>query len=519
LINTSLCRQIRYAFAGALAATGFAPINLFPAFVLAVAWLFVQTHKNERCRPLDVFVFFLFMHMCGLYWLVYPLTINIKIHGWLIPLALFFVPAYLSVQLLVAWYLAKKIAGGMLENILLWPSLCCMAMYLYGHFAFGFPWLLPAYIWGQHEIFLQTISIYGVYGLSLVTMIISCLGGASYVFYKKNYRPGAVATMAAAVVLGIFLTLFGIFRTDGAKTSSSGCRARIVQCNLSQAEKNNSLLSHKNLHEHLKYSYDNSDLDFIVWPEASFPYLYHEKLEWFHDVCRGFLKNGACLVAGAIREDSATSKIYNSIVAIDHLGKNVLNYDKTHLVPFGEYVPFRAFIPSAFQSIASSIGDFDVGESPRVLTINGLKFALSICYEAAFSENFLAKNGDWQQLDALINVTNDAWFGPTSQPYQHLQIVRCRSIETGLPLIRCTNYGISAVFDPYGREICRIDINTSGAADFFIPKKNVTPPPYRQYGDTIFWIMILLLLLISSTSAIKSALQKVQKWIVARKAC
>ncbi|MDR3151417.1 MAG: hypothetical protein LBT67_01020, partial [Holosporaceae bacterium] len=322
---------MRYAFAGALAASGFAPLNLFPAFILAIAWLFVQTHQDERCRPLDVFMFFLFMHIVGLYWLAYPLTINIKIHGWLIPMALFFVPAYLSVQLLVAWWLAKKISGGILENILLWPSLCCMAVYLYGHFAFGFPWLLPAYIFGQYEIFLQTISIYGVYGLSLATMIISCLCGASYVFYKKNDRPGAVAAMATAVGLGVFLILFGVFRTNGTEASPSNHRARIIQCNLSQTEKNNPRLSHKNLQKHLKYSYDNSDLDFIVWPEASFPYLYHEQLEWFHNTCREFLENGVYLVAGAIREDRATSKIYNSVVVIDHLGKNVLNYDKIHL--------------------------------------------------------------------------------------------------------------------------------------------------------------------------------------------
>jgi apolipoprotein N-acyltransferase len=257
-------------------------------------------------------------------------------------------------------------------------------------------------------------------------------------------------------------------------------------------------------------------LDFIVWPEASFPYLYHEKLEWFHNVCRGFLEDGTYLVMGAVREDRTASKIYNSIVVIDHLGKNVLSYDKMHLVPFGEYVPFRAFIPSAFQSIAGSIGDFDVGESPKVLTINGLKFALSICYEAAFPENFLLKDDDWQQLDALINITNDAWFGPTSQPYQHLQIVRCRSIEAGLPLIRCTNYGISAVFDACGREICMIDMNTFGAVDFFIPKKTTAPTPYSKYGDTIFWIMILLLFLISAASTIKSTSQKVYKRILAQ---
>ncbi|MDR1361879.1 MAG: apolipoprotein N-acyltransferase [Holosporaceae bacterium] len=498
-----------YAFFGMIAALGFAPINLFPAFILAMAWFFAQTQLDNDCAFFDAFIFFLFMHVAGLYWLVYPLTLDIITHGWLIPVAVILVPAYFALQLSIGWLLAKHMADGILNGVILYSSFSCIIMYIYGHFSFGFPWLLPAYIWGCHEIFLQTICLYGTHGLNLTTMAISCLCGTSFVFYKKNDRPKAVAFAVVAAGLLITMTLFGIFRTLSHETSWSSHRARLVQCNLAQQKKNNPKLSRENLQEHLNLSHGNSNVEFVVWPEASIPYLYQEKLEWFHDLCRKILAQNVYLVAGAVRQDIVSSKIYNSIVTIDHLGKNVLNYDKRRLVPFGEYVPFRGFIPSAFQSIASSIGDFDLGESPKILAINGLNFLLNICYEAAFPENFFPENGPLP--DAIINVTNDAWFGYTSEPYQHLLIVRCRSIETGLPLMRCANYGISAVFDGCGRELSRIDINTAGAMDFFIPHKIAELPTYAQYGDTIFWLMILALLLISGISSLKNVVGKIRK--------
>ena len=202
------------------------------------------------------------------------------------------------------------------------------------------------------------------------------------------------------------------------------------------------------------------------------------------------LAEGAHLLAGAVRMDMRTKKVYNSAVFIDHLGNNVGNYDKVHLVPFGEYIPFRSILP--FQSIASDVGDFDVGAPPRAFNINGLRIAMAVCYEAIFPVDFFPKN---QEVDVIINLTNDAWFGTTTEPFQHLQIVQARAVETGLPLIRATNFGISAMFDHCGRELNRVGINHVGVFDAYVPKKCINATPYSAYGDVIFWTIIALLTL------------------------
>ncbi|GHU17212.1 hypothetical protein FACS189472_03770 [Alphaproteobacteria bacterium] len=285
---------------------------------------------------------------------------------------------------------------------------------------------------------------------------------------------------------------------------------RIVQCNLTQAEKSNRELAEQNFWKHLGYSISENKLDFIVWPEASLPYMYNEKRADFQEAFQAVLTPGVHLILGAVREDLETGEVYNSIVAVNHLGENVGCYDKVHLVPFGEYIPFRGFIPLPFRGIASDIGDFDVGKLPHVLEIKGLKMAMAICYEAAFpvlaapalmlsqpSEPYASTNFNTEAAsttaDVAINVTNDAWFGPTSEPYQHLQIVRARAVEQGIPLVRCTNYGISAVFDPCGREICRIPMNNAGFVDFYIPERLPSETPYKRYGDLLFWLMLLVI--------------------------
>jgi apolipoprotein N-acyltransferase len=231
----------------------------------------------------------------------------------------------------------------------------------------------------------------------------------------------------------------------------------------------------------------------IIWPEAAIPYLYQENLKELHAILASSLKNGSYLISGAVRRDIETKKIYNSAIIINYLGENVGIYDKIHLVPFGEYIPFRSIIPSTFQSIANSIGDFDIGEKSNVINVNGIKIAIAICYEAVFP-NFICKN---QDIDLIVNLTNDGWFGFSSEPFQHLQIVRARSVETGIPLIRVTNYGISALFDNCGREIARLNIDQAGCADVRIPQKLKKQTTYNEYGDKLFWLAMCFLALIA----------------------
>jgi apolipoprotein N-acyltransferase len=491
--------------AGALGAVGFAPFTFAMAFLISFGWYVAQVVVTDRPRQMRFsFLFLMGFHIAGLYWLAFPLTINISKHGILIPVAVTLIPAYLALQLLLPALIAKKCFEGIYRRALAFTSCFGLTLYFFANHPLGFPWMFPGYIWNSRGTLLQTASLYGIHGLNVVTILMAALLGASYAFYRKKDAKNAQTSAIIAAALLLCMMIFGVWRLSCHKASSTGYRVRIVQCNLFQKEKNDHQLSMQNLKAHLHYSTDSNDgfadsdakaCDFVIWPEAAIPYLYNEKLDYLHEMLKRPLTVGSFLIAGAIREDLRTAKIYNSVVVINHRGENVANYDKRLLVPFGEYIPFRRFVPKIFQSIASGIGDFDVGDGPRSITVNGLNIAMEICYEAVFPRQFDPADGD---IDLILNITNDAWFGFTSQPFQHLQIVRVRAVEEGVPLIRATNFGVSAIFDPYGREISRIDINTAGAVEVQIPKKIPSSTIYKKYGDGIFFGMIILLLIIAA---------------------
>ncbi|MDR1236166.1 MAG: apolipoprotein N-acyltransferase, partial [Holosporaceae bacterium] len=340
----------------------------------------------------------------------------------------------------------------------------CLTMMLYGNFFPGFPWVLPGYIWCCHEIFLQTLSLYGIYGLSFVTLLISGFLGLAFRCHKSHdFKKSKIAALISVLIFSLAV-LFGWYRLANNPVKFTDKKVRTIQADISQKNKNDHKLSFSNLIEHIKLSLHDSPIDLIIWPEASVPYLYKEDFRQLHDHLKSFLHKGECLLAGVVRQGLSDGKIYNSVVAIDHDGKNIATFDKRRLLPFGEYVPFREYIP--FESIAGDIGDFCVGEKTNISVINGIKIAFAICYEIVFPNNFVPG-----EADVIVNVTNDGWFGFTTEPFQHLQISRARAIENGVPLLRVTNYGISAIFDSFGREIARVPINQSGVTDTNIPRK------------------------------------------------
>ncbi len=180
--------------------------------------------------------------------------------------------------------------------------------------------------------------------------------------------------------------------------------------------------------------------------------------------------------------------VWNSLVAIDHDGAIEASYDKFHLVPFGEYVPMRSILP--MQKITPGAIDFSAGPGPRTISLPGLPpFSPLICYEAIFPGEVVdpAHRPAW-----LLNITNDAWYGFTSGPFQHVAIARTRAIEEGLPLARVGNNGISALFDPYGRVLARLDLDAIGVLDVHLPEA-LPPTLYSRYGDIPFFYALLLI--------------------------
>jgi apolipoprotein N-acyltransferase len=241
----------------------------------------------------------------------------------------------------------------------------------------------------------------------------------------------------------------------------------------------------------------------VIWPEAAMPFL---PLEYplAGRAIGDMLPPGTYLIAGALRAEDIVGaprrRIFNSLLVFGADGALTGLYDKIHLVPFGEYLPFQQILEAiGLRQLTQLRGGFESGPAPRPLMhIQGLPVATPlICYEAIFSNAIVQSS---ERPGILLNLTNDGWFGNTTGPRQHLHQARVRAVEEGLPLLRAANNGISAVIDPYGRVLARLDLNERGVIDAKVPN-GIEPPLYARLGDSVFagcWLVSVLVLAAAS---------------------
>jgi apolipoprotein N-acyltransferase len=224
----------------------------------------------------------------------------------------------------------------------------------------------------------------------------------------------------------------------------------------------------------------------LIWPESAFPFFLTREADALAQIA-ALLPEGTVLITGAIRApegaapNAAVSRAYNSIYIIDQDGSVLSVYDKVHLVPFGEYLPFQDFMERlGFMQLTKVVGGFIPGDRRRILTVpRAPSFAPLICYEIIFPGAAVPAG---ERAGWMLNLTNDGWFGISSGPYQHFQQARLRAIEEGLPLVRAANTGISAVVDPLGRIVRSLPLGSEGVLDAPLPKP-MTVPPYTRFGD------------------------------------
>jgi len=235
----------------------------------------------------------------------------------------------------------------------------------------------------------------------------------------------------------------------------------------------------------------------LIWPESAFPFFLAREPGALAQIAR-LLQGGTVLVTGAVRlaepVRAADPAAYNSIYVIDRTGTIVSIYDKVHLVPFGEYLPFQHALESlGLQQLTKQRGGFLAGDRRRLIAVPGAPLALPlICYEIIFPGDVTAEG---RRPGWIINVTNDAWFGISSGPYQHLQQARVRAIEEGLPLVRAANTGISAVVDPLGRIISSLPLGSEGVIDSPLPRPSGRTI-YGSVGDAPVAMIVATALLV-----------------------
>lgn len=491
---------------GAAGALALAPVSLLPAIAVpcvVAVWLLdgaaakprvsFGTFLNRRglWEALEIgwwlgFGFF----VAGLWWLGAAFLVDAKEFAWALPLGVAGLPAVLACFTALGFGAARLFWMRGPARILVFALALAGAEWLRALAFTGFPWNALGMALGGHLILAQAASLVGLHGLTLMTALIF----ASPATLSDRSPPVArLASPVLGLVLLAALLAFGSARLWLNPTAfKSEVRLRIMQPNTPQDEDFRSDRREEIIAHYLRISSRPSstfpnglaDVTHLVWPESAFPFFLARDPRALSRL--GGAIGNSILITGAARMEAAETgglpgeigkiSYFNSIQAISSPDGRILDsYDKVHLVPFGEYLPFAGLLESfGLRQFVHIPGGFEPGFRRKLLDVPGLPKAFPlICYEAIFPGFVDAALRP--QAGLIVNVSNDGWFGRTAGPYQHLAQARLRSIEEGLPLLRSANTGMSAVIDPYGRFIGRLALDSEGVLDTKLPL--ASPPP------------------------------------------
>ena len=429
----------------------------------------------------------------GLWWLGNALLVEADDYAWALPLAVVGLPAFLALYYGLASALARLFWSDGFGRIAVLAVAFGIAEWLRGVLFTGFPWNAVGYGLMPMPLMMQSARVVGIDGMNLLGVLV-CAAPALLGTGRGKRLGLSLAALLFAAHLGYGAHALYV-TPDG---PAAGPVVRLVQPVIDQAKKLDDAARAEIFEKHLAMSAAPPEEggkrpDIIVWPETSIPFILTDNPDALVRIAE-VLDDDQVLVAGAVRTESAGSgkppRYYNSIYTIDGRGHITGAADKVHLVPFGEYMPFEnAFNAWGVDAVAAMPGGFSGARAPQLLTLpSGRSFYPLICYEAIFPGEI---DPSVQQTDALLNVTNDAWFGNTPGPYQHFHQARIRAVETGLPLIRGANSGISAIVDPRGRILLGLSYNADSFIDTTLPRKSVSN------GDTLsqnerFFLMIAI---------------------------
>ena len=503
--------------AGAVSALAMAPFNAWPVLfvTLPIAVWLIDGAAAGRLSGLPAAAlagwWFGFGYLVvGLYWIGHAFLVDADIFGWLLPVAVTGLPAVLALFMGFGFALARLMWSDDASRILALAAGLTVSEWLRGHVLTGFPWNAFGYALSEPLALAQIGAVIGLWGMTFLCVAIfaspAVLIDRGAAAGGQSARPWRAVALALAVLAA--LAAYGAVRLAHEPIRLvENVRLRIMQPNLTQDKKFNYSAKQEVMRKYLALS-DRAtgpastgvkDATVLIWPESAFPFFLTREADAMAQIA-ALLSPSTTLITGAVRapdlpRGERLTRAYNSIYAIDHDGTILGVYDKLHLVPFGEYLPFQSIMEKlGFVQLTRLRGGYipgtvrqimDLPHAPRVLPL--------ICYEAIFPDEIVSRD---DRPGWIVNLTNDGWFGISTGPYQHLQQARLRAIEQGLPIVRAANTGISAVIDPFGHVIARLGLGVEGVVDSGLPSP-LPPTLYARVGDWPAAVMVALAAIIA----------------------
>lgn len=485
---------------GALLCLALPPYNFFVAALVVFPLFFtlvLQTDcakKAALCGYLFGFGFFGF----GFCWIGNALLIDALHTGWLYPIVLLLNGAFFGIFSIAPAFVVKLLKlNTLFSKILAFGCAWGISMeWIRSWFFTGFPWNPLSSVLIFDEKMVQILSLCGTYACS---MLLACILVLPALWWLQKSK---ICAVIGCVIYAAFFALsyaYGDAVLPKNYDELQNIRVRLVQPSLKQTAQRGYERAINELYSHidLSLSAPNEDVDFVVWGETTSAFDLRYEADLLQVVAKVVPQNGH-LISGMLRReytDGYDYKLYNSLVVIDENGSILDSYDKNHLVPFGEYIPFRRFLPDFVHPLTNMVAEFGRGEKYKTIRVGKYaEFAPLICYEIIFSGNIVRKTGKpkW-----MVLLTYDGWYGESSGPYQHLVAAQMRAIEEGISIVRSANSGISAVISPYGQVLAKIGLNQKGILDADVPLALAHDTLFGKYGNTLFYLLATALLVLS----------------------
>lgn len=503
--------------AGGLSALALAPFHLFPILFFTIpvlVWLLDGAVSTAGSRGLRRFwpafrtgwLFGFGYFLVGLWWIGNAFLVDADGFLWALPFAVMGLP----IGLAVFWGLGAAIARLAWSDG--WARLVALAAaltvteYLRGTLFTGFPWNLPGYAFMPNAAMMQSASWIGTYGVTFFTLFIA---SAPAIFAPGDGEsPRRVrAVLIAATLLFTAHIAGGYWILAQNPAEDSDIKVRLVQPNIDQAKKWQSGMAPEIFKTYMDLSDSNTGpttngakaFHHIIWPESAFPFILAEQRDALTAIAE-LLPSHTTLITGAMRREPSSSgesdaRVFNSALVLNGDGQIIAARDKTHLVPFGEFLPFQKYLESlGVRQLTNMRGGFAAGTSRSVIElVDRPSFLPLICYEVVYPGDLLqgAARPGW-----IVNLTNDAWFGNTFGPYQHAHQTQVRAAEEGLTIVRVANSGISIVADPWGRVKEKLPVGVQAVLDVKLPIQREKETFFSKIGNVSLLILICMIFIL-----------------------